>query len=206
MHYDETEFRILDAKLMTALLKRGAKPSDVKAFHALPARISAKQQPQLNAAGMKDKRQTFLHLRRIVVSLEKEYKSLCAKARWDLDQDIAAKLDGMKGVLDAFHKEERHVVTPRDAQQHYRGVRLMVPGMDLDRHKTQVLGAHYAAMSYGCKLENDKEFPLVFDGRPGKRVVLCARHYGAGSCQSGSNEPPSGREDGVLRVLSLIHI
>ena len=42
MHLDETQFRILDAELITSLESLGAKDNELRLVHALPARLDSK--------------------------------------------------------------------------------------------------------------------------------------------------------------------
>ena len=135
-------------------------------------------------------------LMRMVTAMEKEFKQLCERARWDLDLAIIARLADMKEVLSAFLKDEKYETTERDEKANYRGVKLLTPGLDLDRHSVQGLGQQYVTLTNVCGTENDKEFPAVYDGRPGRKLIFQVVSASKSSSQEGFS--PSS-DAGVLR-------
>ena len=208
MHYDEAQFRILDAELITSLHSLGAKDNEVRLVHALPARLDLKPGTQgilgrvegdkddikLRAhaervPGIDDNRALFAHHEAVLRQLRKAYLRACEQIRKDPLSSTMGLIEEMLNTIQL--NLDNSVAKTRDNPNELRFVSAgkgASTALEYDGERRDISKELPDS-------ENERNFPWQYTGTEGHKVTIYLT-------KKVNTEPPrlAGSQ------LSLIHI
>ena len=169
LNYDESRVRILEADVMTSLVKMGANDLTLREVHCIPSRLRKKTIVCLEN-GKVDPRPMFSDTITSLVQLKKAYLRSCAAMRRDPSADILAQIGILSEVTGSVRDQ---AVVEHGGFKH--GVRLMTVGRNFDanggREPASQFPMHLSAEHF-FENKDSTGFPKLYEGTPGKKVTI----------------------------------